>query len=82
MKEQIAKLIKTEMERHNEATLHEAYAKEIGWEDVARDCHNTALETYRFVKELERLIGEIHLYNEETTEYRGYMLKHNVLKEW
>ena len=82
MKEQIVKIIKAEMERHNEATLHEAYAKEIGWEDTARDYHNTALEIYRFVVELESLIGEIHLYDEVTTEYRGYELKHHVLKEW
>lgn len=82
MKEQIEKIIKAEMERHNEATLHEAYAKEIGREDVAREYHSKALEIYRFVTELENLIGEVHLYNEVTTEYRGYELKHHVLIEW
>ena len=82
MKEQIEKIIKAEVERHNEATLYEAYAKEIGWEDTAREYHNTANEIYRFVTELENLIGAAHLYNEVTTEYRGCELKHRVLIEW
>lgn len=82
MKEQIMKIIKAEMERHNEATLREAYAAYFGLTDDENDYHNIAAEIYRFVTELESAIGEIHLYVAETTEYRGYALTHYVLKEW